>query len=320
MSARLFAEFKKNLPPVLQKNNDKSREFRELLGRMITQYIPDDRAHDQLVEQAITLTGAKPGRKQIDLAGYGHALIINNVKHGTGSYEVSLALYYLLLRLEDTADYAYSQCVAALDAFVFGEGKSYVTEYPDFPLPPISIDQYQALALSWTLFLEKHTQYQDIEIELEIPQRRGLSITDIKSKAPVFDRVIEVGQGFRFLLRFPVSGVGLALQGSGVKTYPMRFSEDRLLFQTTAINLIFPLQADRQAEVYLSESEAQETRFLFIAANHSSGQVLIDIAKTLKVGTEIAPAVLDRLAHDLTTTSGRVEVRQIVVRFRSIEK
>lgn len=317
MSTRTFIEFKNKISKHLHTNSVESREFRKVLGKVVSEKIPDDTKHDKLVEQAIDLTGAQPGRKNIDLSGYGHALILNNIKHGTASYDVSLALYYLLLRLEDTPKYEYSSCVYAIDEYIFGKGNSFAKEFPNYPLPPIASVEYPELKLSWTLFLEKYAQFQDIKVELEKkPKRRALSITDIKSNMPVFDKAIKVGQGFRFHLNIPLTGIGLVLQAEGSKTYPLRYSHDQLIYKSQGEKMIFPLQQNEPKAGFLSETKEQETQFLFIIANRNSGQVLIDHSNMLKVGTEISSGNLDRLAHDLTSTAGNVEVRRIIVEFQ----
>lgn len=315
MSTHTFFKFKNIVSKRVIEGKNRSHAFRKVLGKAVYEKFSDEATHNKLVEQAIKLTGVMPGRKQVDFHDYGHGLIQNNIKNGTGSYDVSLALYYLLLRLEDTPKYEYSSCVAIIDEYVFGKGNSFVQEFPKFLLPPIDNIEYPALSLSWALFIEKYAQFKDIDIELERPKRSGLLVTDIKTNTPVFDEVIEVNQGFRFHLYTPLAGIGLALQADGFKTYPLRFSRDKVLYESQAGKMIFPLQKEGDEEIFLFENEAQITQFIFIIANHSSGQVLIDYSKILKVGNEISSGTLDRFAHDLNSTNGLVEVRRIDVKF-----
>lgn len=310
-----FEEFRKALSPYLPKEVLQQEIFKKLLGQQIKSLIVSPKEQSEFVSKSLELTGVSPARNVVD-DDYGIGLIKNYTTKGTGSFSVAVALYYLLLKLQDTPERPYSYSVKILNLHLFSH-ESFEEKFSWTPekIAPLG---HENLSMSWALFLEKHATFSQIEVELERSKKRRMSITGFKSLQPVFKQKIPLDRGFRFRVRIPLSGTGLALQSCGNIIHPLLFSRNQMLFTCDGSAFFFPLETDNKLDKYLyeeTETEIRQYTFVLTSSGSLSESKLIQFSSHLKLGSEVPTYQLDQFAKDLTSTHGQVIVRRINIDF-----
>lgn len=320
-----FSTFEKAVREQLsQKSGQKiaiEKSYKKVLGAQIFDLTDDPSEHSELVSAAIEIAGVKPGRVNVK-EGYGDGLIHNYRSNGGGSFPVSLALHYYFLKCHDTPARRYSECVIALDLFVFGEERfERRVEWVPAKLPQVTSKD---MAMSWTGFIREQALFQGIDIDIKQScdnSSGGLPAVGFKSIEPVFDGEIALDEGFRFKLTLPIEGLGLALQTCEKRTLPMGFSHENLLFQTGGDEFIFPEHRPDSPYNYLYEEEiARRHQFIFIIVDHRLRRVLMEFAAKLPEDTEIPKEQLNSLADQLLSNAGTVMASRINVNFVSARK
>lgn len=315
MSNPEYERFAKLTSPFVPKGAEAQRPFKQALGQAIFKLTDDPVELNKLVARAVEVSGVRMGRRKVD-SDYGFELIKNfkSASKGTGSTDVALALFYLILKLPDSKNRPYSNCARTVSAQLFENNNSFYAQF-DWKPEPISTATDENLSMSWVLFLERYAPFRDIQVELE-DDSGGLSVTDLKLSEPLFENAIRLRQGFRFHVESKLPGCGIALQTCNQKTYPLRFSRNELTFENNGDTLVFPDQNGDSSERFLEEaSDAKPHQFIFITVTGRIERVLREFVKNLRVGSPILNPELDELAQELATVPSLSCARRINIQF-----